>query len=517
MRILITGGRSLVGEALAAKLEADHEVITLDLPGIAGDRPLSVVGDLRDLSIATAVRDCDTVIHVLPTLPHVLPDDEVLDFATRGTYNLVTTTRAMRVIVLSSLHMFEQYPQDYLVNEYWVPRPTPELTDLVPYLAELTVRETSRVLSFQALTLRLGNVVDAAAFTRGEVDARSLHVDDAVLAVERAIAFEPTPEEAGNTWWAFHIPGAGERPRFPLGMAGQERFGYRPRHAVPIVSPVAEVPAIKPQTFAHLAGGVARRVVVYGAGGPLAAATAVALAHDHMLRLTDLNPLPEVGVPNPDQHPDAPRAHSFSAPHENCLVDITDAEQALQAAQGMDAIINCSVIRTDLAGAFRVNMLGAYHVMRAAVACGIRRVVHTGPFQAFLLHPAGYWYDYEVGDDVPARPGTSLYILTKFLGQEICRIFAEWYALEVPALLFCNFVNPETVVREALGLYPFSVSWEDAAASLRAALHMPSFPHPFEVLHILADQPHGRFTNEKAKHILGWQPRDRLEYFWLRQ
>ena len=28
--------------------------------------------------------------------------------------------------------------------------------------------------------------------------------------------------------------------------------------------------------------------------------------------------------------------------------------------------------------------------------------------------------------------------------------------------------------------------------------------------------PHGRFSNEKAKRILGWQPTNRLEKFWTR-
>ena len=29
--------------------------------------------------------------------------------------------------------------------------------------------------------------------------------------------------------------------------------------------------------------------------------------------------------------------------------------------------------------------------------------------------------------------------------------------------------------------------------------------------------PHGRFSNEKTKRLLGWEPRDRLERHWLRK
>ena len=39
----------------------------------------------------------------------------------------------------------------------------------------------------------------------------------------------------------------------------------------------------------------------------------------------------------------------------------------LAAAEGMDAIVNLSVIRPDPVLSFRVNMMGAYHVMQAAV------------------------------------------------------------------------------------------------------------------------------------------------------
>jgi nucleoside-diphosphate-sugar epimerase len=50
------------------------------------------------------------------------------------------------------------------------------------------------------------------------------------------------------------------------------------------------------------------------------------------------------------------------------------------------------------------------------------------------------------------------------------------------------------------------------AAALATAL-----PSPFEVFHILADLPHGKYSNEKAKRLLGWQPRDTLELLWGRR
>jgi nucleoside-diphosphate-sugar epimerase len=388
--------------------------------------------------------------------------------------------------------------------------------DLAPYLAELTGREAARVLPLKAIALRLGEVVDDEAIRGKRADVHWLHIDDAVQAVERALAFEPDTSLPQTGWWVFHIPGGGPRTRFPLAEAGQSRFGYVPRRDL---TAGAEIPLAVPEEPEHRfasAGQAARHVVIYGAGGPLAAVTSEALAPDHILRLTDIRPLADIVAENKPRVPGWPVPRLLGAPHEMRVVDITDPDQVLEAARGMDAIVNCTAIRTHPVQAFRVNTLGAYNVMRAAVACGIRRILHTGPTQLFPHGPGGYLYDFDLSADIPRRPGTELYYMSKFLGQEICRIFAEEHNLEVPCLLFGTFLDPLGTPYEPHGGYPLSISWPDAAEAMRLALEAPSFPRPFEILHIGADLPHGKYSNEKAKGLLNWQPRDRLEAHWRR-
>jgi len=183
----------------------------------------------------------------------------------------------------------------------------------------------------------------------------------------------------------------------------------------------------------------------------------------------------------------------------------------------MDAIINCTVVRPDLVQAFRVNCIGAYNVMRAAVAHRIRRVVHTGPLQVSSEWPAGYGMDFGVPDAAPGRSGGWLYGHSKFLGQEVVRLFAEAYDLEVPALYFSIFVNPETAEPRPGGVHPMTISWEDSGDAMRRALEVPSLPSPFEIFHILADLPHGRYSSRKAQQLLGWRPRDTLSNLWARR
>ena len=121
-----------------------------------------------------------------------------------------------------------------------------------------------------------------------------------------------------------------------------------------------------------------RKVVVFGAGGPLASATAPLLAETHTVRLTDLRPLEDIISEGKPQSPGAPLPTILGPPHETREVDVTNYDQVLAACTGMDAIVNCTVFRPESERAFKVNCLGAYNVMHAAVAQRIRRVVHTG-------------------------------------------------------------------------------------------------------------------------------------------
>ncbi|MGH2371784.1 MAG: NAD-dependent epimerase/dehydratase family protein, partial [Chloroflexota bacterium] len=234
----------------------------------------------------------------------------------------------------------------------------------------------------------------------------------------------------------------------------------------------------------------------------------------YRLRLTDLRPIAEIVTDGKPQSVGAPLPEVLGPPHEMVEVDVTNLDQVLRACEGMDAIINCTVIRPHPVNAFLVNFLGAYNVMRAAVAHKIRRVVHTGPQLVTNERPSGFWWDFDVPDNAPPRPGTWLYGHTKYLGQETVRLFAETYDLQVPVLLYSIFANPETAKRRDGGVFAMTISWDDAGHAMRRALETPELPSPYEHFHILADLPHGKYSNAKARRLLGWQPRDSLAGLW---
>jgi hypothetical protein len=128
--------------------------------------------------------------------------------------------------------------------------------------------------------------------------------------------------------------------------------------------------------------------------------------------------------------------------HEFIRVEIASFEQVTAAAEGMDAIINWSVVRQGAQAAFDVNMIGCWNMMTSAVKHGIRRGINTGPHLAFT-GPSYEDYDYTIPADVPPQSATNLYGLTKSVGQEVCRVFICHYDLDVLEYLVYNVRDPQ--------------------------------------------------------------------------
>jgi nucleoside-diphosphate-sugar epimerase len=527
MTILITGGDSRLAHAFAAALAPIAEIRLFDptftTPAPAGTTPIA--GDLCDpATVTAALTGVDAIVHLAPYLVqrgHQPAPVAALDQSTRGSYVLVNAARAAgvdRIILASTLDLFERLPTHWRVDETWRPRPSPALAQLCPWLAELSVRENARLGRLQAVCLRFGTIVDDATATASAFDPSWVHLDDAVQALHAALRYNGPRRP---DWAVFHIMAAGPRAKLRLvhSASGKEAFGYRPIHdfaahwsrqnAAPSNNqrrPWREFLA-PPQP---IRSRPIRTVTIYGAGGPMGAATTQELLSSYTLRATDLRPIAEIAAEAKPQAPGAPLPVPVPPPHENLIVDVRDSSAVLAAAAGADALINCTVVRPHPVDAFLVNTVGAYNVMTAAVARRIRRVVQTGPLLQHVAGPGDYLGDYDLHVDAPARPYNHLYIHSKYLGQEICRVFADYYDLEVPVLLFALLANPDIPTQSS----PFMISWPDTGRALRRALEAVTLPAPYVMVNISADLPHGRFDHAKAYAVLGWQPRDTMDDFW---
>jgi nucleoside-diphosphate-sugar epimerase len=246
------------------------------------------------------------------------------------------------------------------------------------------------------------------------------------------------------------------------------------------------------------------KVLVTGAAGYLGPFVAKALGKDHQLLLSD--------VKQPTQN----------LGHEFRVVDMTSFDQVLRASEGMDAIVNCSVVRESERLAFGVNMGGCWNMMTAAVRHGIKRILNTGPHFT-ITGPAYEGFDFGMDGDVPPQPTTILYALTKSLGHEVTRVFTEHHDIHVLNFLFYNFRDLRGAapgsfnqLRPGSNPVPFVVTGEDAGEAIRLGLTVDQakLPSKCEVFLILTDMPHGKFRNDKAKRILGFSPKDDISALW---
>ncbi|MEZ4860618.1 MAG: NAD(P)-dependent oxidoreductase [Caldilineaceae bacterium] len=240
-------------------------------------------------------------------------------------------------------------------------------------------------------------------------------------------------------------------------------------------------------------------VLILGGAGMLGPYVVPALHQEYDLLVTDIQPL------------------EIDFRGEFRQVDVSNFEQVLAAATGMDAIINLSVLRQDRQLAFDVNTLGCYNMMRAAVAHGIQRVINTGPHFT-IAGPTYELFDYDLHADIPPQPGTNLYALTKSLGQEICRVFTQAHAIFVQTYLFYNFRDPADL-HPGQEVRPFAISWQNAAQIFRLGLEIPldQLPSRCEIFNIFTDMPHSQFNNDKAKRILGFEPWRDIEQLWQKE
>jgi nucleoside-diphosphate-sugar epimerase len=234
-----------------------------------------------------------------------------------------------------------------------------------------------------------------------------------------------------------------------------------------------------------------KKVLVLGASGIVAPHVTPGLKDDYDLRLTDITPHPQ-GEPI-------------------TAVDVTNYQQVLAASRGMDAMINCTVVRDDPVQSFHVNVKGAFHAMKAAAACGIKKVIHTGPQSVRYL----FDHDFDVGE-IPQAPGTEYYMCTKHLSEEICRIYAREHGIQTICFLFNGLGAKPTAPVVKRDFHPFCIVWEDLSHALRLALEVESVPDNFQLFNLLSYLGHGVFSIDKAKRMLGYEPLEKLETYFRR-
>jgi UDP-glucose 4-epimerase len=108
-------------------------------------------------------------------------------------------------------------------------------------------------------------------------------------------------------------------------------------------------------------------------------------------------------------------------------VDLLDLAEVRQAAAGCSAVVHLGALAHDTAGSpeqiMAVNVLGTWHVLLAAEAAGVTRVIHFSSAQVFGIAEGERFPDYFPVDDAHPRRAMRAYGLSKCLAEDLCAGF----------------------------------------------------------------------------------------------
>lgn len=118
--------------------------------------------------------------------------------------------------------------------------------------------------------------------------------------------------------------------------------------------------------------------------------------------------------------------------------DVLDLAAVKRAANGCEAVVHLAALAHDTAGSpeqiMSVNVQGTWHVLLAAEAAGVRRVVHFSSAQVFGTAEGERLPDYFPVDDEHPRRAMRPYGLSKLLTEDLCAGFTARTAIPAVAL-----------------------------------------------------------------------------------
>jgi nucleoside-diphosphate-sugar epimerase len=190
--------------------------------------------------------------------------------------------------------------------------------------------------------------------------------------------------------------------------------------------------------------------------------------------------------------------------------DITSEADVARACAGHDAVIQLVManprLQDQIVGrSYDVHVKGMHILLQAAVDGGIRRVIYASSMSVYK-NCGGRFHDSE--DEPP--DATDVYGLTKRLGEEVCKAFADRY----PTLSVIAFrmVLPQTEERwrEAKAHHrdtSFSTGPNDLGRLYLAGLALLNHSG-FDAVQACSDVAQKHLNLTKAKTLLGWEPHD---------
>ena len=167
MQLLITSASTKLARRLAASLSANHEIRLTDIVDVQTD--FNFIRSNLDHESQLPVQHVDSVVHLAkpPSTNGLTLNDisdsanQLLDFSTRCTYNLLTASAEAGVsnfVFLSTLRLFDRLGPNVAIGPRWRPQPSTAPDLLASYLGECICKEFARERLIKITILRLGEV-----------------------------------------------------------------------------------------------------------------------------------------------------------------------------------------------------------------------------------------------------------------------------------------------------------------------------------------------------------------------
>jgi UDP-glucose 4-epimerase len=174
--------------------------------------------------------------------------------------------------------------------------------------------------------------------------------------------------------------------------------------------------------------------------------------------------------------------------------EVLDPAAVKRAARGCGAIVHLAALPHDTAGSpdqiMAVNVLGTWHVLLAAEAAGVARVICFSSVQVFGIAEGEALPDYFPVDDAHPRRAMRPYGLSKRLSEDLCEGFTARTGIATLSLRPVGVWNEATYSRvegqwrsrphsewEPFWEYGAFVDVRDVAAAVGQALTVPWTGH----------------------------------------
>ncbi|MFB6160371.1 MAG: NAD-dependent glucose-6-phosphate dehydrogenase Azf [Haloferacaceae archaeon] len=206
--------------------------------------------------------------------------------------------------------------------------------------------------------------------------------------------------------------------------------------------------------------------------------------------------------------------------HEYLVGDVTDPEAVAEAADGMDAVIHLAGDPRPEApwdSVLRNNIDGTKLMLEAAVDAGVEKFVYASSNHAVGHYETDRKPDlYRTDDDFRLdgtelpRPG-NFYGVSKAAGETLCRFYHDEHGLSSVCVRIGNLTegHPPRDYERGQAMW---LSHRDCAHLHDRCLQAD---YGYEIVYGISDNDRKYYSIERAKDVLGYEPRDNSAEFHL--